>query len=472
MNKDAILEIAKKNVLSIICGVIIILSIVAIFFPIGGWIETLQTDATTQGNTYGTLQQMAVKPRKLPGIIVTDPTPPELTGFPTEANVKIAEAANKSVQVQADQMIEVVNSTNKIGHEELIPHVLPETAAQSQSLLFSWAKLYKQVLSSDPTATKATDPILQQGNALNLVNDVLMGGVPPDAKAILARQQTLFTSTFEPRIYTRNGTEVNRAEVMADFDVAKVLVPRQMKNEVAKNKKMYVDKIAFVANTLIPDTTAAAIEDVYYAQQELWMQRDIAAAIAEANLNAEDVLTAPVKRLLTLKIDQGIAMYVMPPPVASAQGGQSGPTFQPDKATDTMPLPKAYTVSRTGRVSNGMYDVLKFDMVLDVQVSEVNKFISTLSHNRLITVWSENMYALNLSDESDKGFLLGDSPVVRLRLEGEILYMRSWTKPLMPRGVQVQLGLLDATGAGNGNGNGPMNFNGGGGGGPKMIPSH
>jgi hypothetical protein len=89
-----------------------------------------------------------------------------------------------------------------------------------------------------------------------------------------------------------------------------------------------------------------------------------------------------------------------------------------------------------------MYDVVDFKLVVDVDSSKVNQFIQTLEHNRLITILSENEYALNSEIEASHGYLYGSGSSVRLVLDGEELFMRDWTKKLMPEPVQMALGLI------------------------------
>jgi hypothetical protein len=312
--------------------------------------------------------------------------------------------------------------------------------------------VYKLVLSTDPSVHGPTDPApvppatvdsnLASAHAFNLQNDVLHGGLPPTQDEIKQASVDLWKSSYEPDIITMNGKPTNMQDLSTRFTAEAQRLPQKMKALVAKNHKIYVEHDAFTINPLILPDVKAQITDIWYAQMQLWMQQDLCAGIAEANANSTNILDAKVKRLISIQVPSA-PMYTFPPAsAATAGGGGSGPTNQPAAGDDKTAIPPIYTTSVTGRYSNGMYDSVRFILVIDVDSSHVNDVIQSISTNRMITITSENQYALDPDAEASRGYLYGAGSAVRLQLEGEELFMRDWTKDLMPDGIKMALGLI------------------------------
>jgi hypothetical protein len=67
MNKEAIFEFIRKNIVSLCCGVVAIAAIVLVFYPLGGMVDDLSTQANTHAGVYATLSGY-VKTRKIRAI--------------------------------------------------------------------------------------------------------------------------------------------------------------------------------------------------------------------------------------------------------------------------------------------------------------------------------------------------------------------------------------------------------------------
>ncbi len=452
MNKEVIFAFIKKNVLALSCGLVAIIAIVLLFYPLGGMLETLQNDAIDHSNAYQALSAYD-KARSFP---ITDPNqtdPGKLHGFPNTSTIALANEAVKKFAAASDQMLESVSTLNRKGHDPLVPDVLPKNRYDTSPINFGG--VYKQVLNTDPAVTGvgdaaatppiSPDPMLANFKALNLRNDVLNGVLPPTPDQINQAAHALWTNSYEPDIITMNGKETNLQDLSSRFAVEAARLPQKLKAEVAKKHKMYVEADAFTVNPVISSTSGSPLNDIWYAQMQLWIQQDLATAIAEANKNATNIFDAEVKRLIAIQVPAA-PMYTFPP--ASAAGGMGGGmggggiANMPATGDDKTAIPPIYTVSATGRYSNGLYDVVRFNLVVDVDSSRVNEFIESLSTGRMITITNQNIFALNADTEAARGYLYGPGTAVRLQLEGEELFMRSWTTKLMPDGIKIALGLL------------------------------
>ncbi len=437
MNTGKIMEVVKKNVMSIACGVVAVAAIVAAFWPVGGFFTTLKDNATQRASAYGALSGLISKTRQLP---LTDPsktTQDPLTVFPTQPIIDAGDAATKNVHDQSVNMVKTVVTLNQANHPLLIPDVFSNLASDTPKLRFR--DVYKAVLDKDAAVSEKTDENLKNAKQKNLWNDVLIGGVPPTQQDFDAKRTSMWDNEYSIRIQYVNGQPWNKAQIDAQFAKASAMVPDQMKTAVAKQKKVYVSPDAFVINQNVTGLQTPSLFDIWNAQLVLWIQSDIASAIAQANANSPDVISAPIKRLYKLEIPSNPTPYLLATPVAAAAVGMP-PTLTPFENGDIVQIPKLYNLSLTGRAGNAMYDVVQFKLSLDVDASQIPLVLATLSQNRLIDVYNMEMLSLDASDTLALGYIYGPLPVVRLNLRCEALFLREWTVPLMPK--QIREGVL------------------------------
>jgi hypothetical protein len=438
MNSAKVIEIIKKNLLSVLCGVVALVAIIATFWPVGGFFAELQTLTEQRAAQYGSLQTLLTKPRQLP---LTDPAKTvqdPLQSFPTEPIIAEGDKATKGVSAQSKKMVENVVAMNRANHPLLVPDALPNP--QSDAPKFRFRDLYKLVLSTDPNMSVKTNPYLQAAKQSNLWNDVLNGGIPPTDVEIGEKEKELWDNEYSIRIIYSNNQAINLTDVTASYNAAKALVPGQMKSKVATEKKVYISPDAFTLNPNVVGSGTPNPYDIWNAQLHLWIQQDVAAAIAQANAKAQNILDAPVKRLLKLTIPLTPTPYVMAPAAAGAPG-TAPPPAAPVENGDITPLPKVPAVSPAGRVCNPMYDVVHFTLVIDVDASQIPFILASLSQNRLIDVYNMDVLSVDTAEEQKLGFLYGPRSVVELNLQCEALFMRSWTVPWMPDQVKKQLGI-------------------------------
>ena len=77
------MDIVKKNLVSIICGVIALVALVAVFvWPLNGYYDTLHTKATARAAIYAKAEGLMNKTRSLPVLDFNHPEAGKLTKFP------------------------------------------------------------------------------------------------------------------------------------------------------------------------------------------------------------------------------------------------------------------------------------------------------------------------------------------------------------------------------------------------------
>jgi hypothetical protein len=222
-----------------------------------------------------------------------------------------------------------------------------------------------------------------------------------------------------------------------------------MKQEAATQHKMYMAPDAMephpalaAGSGMTPDATK-----IWYAQMMLWVDWDVAAGINELNKSSRNVDQSPVKQLVGLVIAPDDTMYAIPSAAANASSGSSsatpsatpGPASNVPANSDTDPLPKDFTISPTGRACNGVFDVVQFTVILKVNSADIGRVINELERGRLITVYQTDVQSVNSAADAQEGYLLGSNPVALITLKCEELFLRDWTKPLMPPEIQSLL---------------------------------
>src|SRR4051794_24827320 len=120
-------EIIKKNILSIICGVIILLAIIAQFWPISGIVASAQEQADARQKEFEKLNNLLPQKtsRKLP-VVSLDSNAPTTTldQFPGPKVIEEGQKATKAMAAQSAAVLEAAVTMNQ--HTLLSPGELPK----------------------------------------------------------------------------------------------------------------------------------------------------------------------------------------------------------------------------------------------------------------------------------------------------------------------------------------------------------
>ena len=238
-----------------------------------------------------------------------------------------------------------------------------------------------------------------------------------------------------------------------------------MRTDRAKACLVYVDPNAF---SMYPGMTVTAVPDptnIFWAQIGLWTQQDVCKAIFNINKSFPNVMEAPVKELMKISFLNDnqpnsqsqpglVPIFVMPGlqpsnGVGSDQGMAMAPAAPtdpnapapPPPADPNAPLTKNILLSPTGRQSNGMFDVVHFDLDLIVDAASVPQVLEALGAGQYLDVMQvESLDTVDSSFFRGAGYYFGPKPCVRIRMKCEELYFRSWLAPYVPPRLKQQLG--------------------------------
>jgi hypothetical protein len=415
------LAIMKKNLLSIICAVVAVLAIVAIFWPISGYYADLQTQVEARKSAYSAAKALLEKPRTLPILdpLSTDPIP--LKGFPTQVVIDAGDKARVAIANESKNMLDT--ATKLVAHQPLVPNALPNGSSIDATTFLHQYQMLMTYPATDPQQTQFSLPV-----------SILQAAVPPTDLEIKAKQDDVKTEVTQEETKTDStGAVINAADVAAKVEQEMDEVPNSMRNEVALGNKMYIAPNAYHLNPALTGVNPPSLVEMFNGQMGLWLLKDVFSALAAANADTSPgIMNSRVKHLI--KID-----FVDDPFKAVVSGNADQSAVPP--AADPLNPPKVLTISATGHVSNALYDVIPFNLTIIVDAAEVPTVLEMLSKDRFITLLRMDMLTVDSGSAVLAGYIYGNKPVVQLNLTCEALFFRSDTGPYMPDSIKKALGI-------------------------------
>ena len=179
------MEIVKKNMVSIICGVIAIGAVVAYFLYVNGSLyPDLEKEAKDRESKYNTLINLVSKNRNLPVVQLDKADATPLPVFPTAPVIARAKTITDKLTGQAKQILAVAVKMNQ--RPPLVAGVFP---SPSDNTKFQFRDAY-------------VDFILKEiPRRLNAAN-------PPTVEDVSNAEQKLWDEKYAPKIFFVNGVEV------------------------------------------------------------------------------------------------------------------------------------------------------------------------------------------------------------------------------------------------------------------------
>lgn len=202
----------------------------------------------------------------------------------------------------------------------------------------------------------------------------------------------------------------------------------------AKSIRCYAGWLdSFDVSPILQLDTAPSPTEMWFAQVGLWVQRDIADAIAALNeefaTQVKDgdahVEHVPVKRIEFIRVWG----YQLP------GGLWKFPTFAQRGGNEKAPDGPSFT----GRVCDEQFDVVRFSLVVVVDQREIEKLIDCISRANFYQCTNTG-YATTES-VTGEGYMYGTAPIVRAKLEFEGYMARDVYKSMMPKDVRKTLGV-------------------------------
>ena len=136
------MELVKKNIVSIVCGVVALLAVVASFFPLGGFFEDLSAKVKESESQYGQIKTLAGQTFTKPLVDPNKTEAPPLEVFPTPPVIEAGKKAVETMATKSAAMLEAATKMNK--REPLVRDALPtfqSGSAQSEFKRNYYAKM-------------------------------------------------------------------------------------------------------------------------------------------------------------------------------------------------------------------------------------------------------------------------------------------------------------------------------------------
>jgi hypothetical protein len=412
------MEIVKKNMFSIIFGVIAILAVVALFWPISGMYDSQAQVLQQRIDVSGKLDSVTNAQRNMPLLDPNQAQADPLPVFPTQQVIDAGTAATTEVAKQAAAMLKLAKDTNAHLPLASSPDELPKPSEQAR---FNFAVIYGDTVGTYERWTQIIDSTS-----------------PPTPDEVNAEKAKLQDAINKARlVYDAQGNidPTSQQEATDQYTSESAGVQSRMELERAQQHRLYLlmppTFNPLPVNQKIKRGSNPAPEDICDAQIVVWVLDDLMNGIAQANELYSDPATPggpPVHDIFhsAVKSIEGVD-----PPQAVIS------TNAPDlQAGSGSPVPKVTAVSPTGRVCNALYDAVRFKVRLVVDAAKLPEIIRALEAKQFITV--VNVQVTEIVDPAvaasnpQGGMHYGNKPVVRVELDCEELLMRAWTDQFLP----------------------------------------
>ena len=419
------MDIVKKNVASLIFGVIALIAVVLAFYPMNGKFDEINKLLDERAKKYSLAEGILKKSRLLPEVdLVSTSAQKPLNEFPSPKITAMAKGFMDQLISQSRGVLETAVQINQnesvVGAKKLMlltPDSLPEPKNNADNIFKS--------------------SLQPEFDALRL--KVLMAGNPPTEDEIKKEQDKLLAQHQSKRILGADGIAINEQAVQDAYQKDLLLLPAKMRADIANRCRIYVDpEVISAPREIISAIQSPSPTVIWYTQAALWVQEDVCRAISEVNGSGKNVQESPIKRLVSLTIPPGSAMYVRAdaaPADGAARGAAGADTGAPSNADPA----RNFTISPTGRASNNMYDVISFSLVLHVDQTKIPAILKQLSKDRFISVRNFDLTRLDTTPLVELGYVYGSAPIAEITLDCEAIQMREWTTPLMPRVIKDAL---------------------------------
>ncbi len=167
--------------------------------------------------------------------------------------------------------------------------------------------------------------------------------------------------------------------------------------------------------------------DMWYAQLEIWIQRDIVDAIARINEAAAQKLEKKDRWVAHLPIKELDSIQLSSYYIGDSAGGGRGSESTRDRAYPPGTADNVFTKDK----SNDLYEVLQFSIRMVVDARDLPTIIAGLCQDRFHTPLRVD-YVKKEPSESWTGKIYGDEPLIEVTIDFETVMFSELYLPLMP----------------------------------------
>jgi hypothetical protein len=397
------MEFVKKNLFLIICGVVVLLALVALWWPLGSYADSLRADMTDRLGQVTAAQHLITPIRIAANSIGNYPVIQEVIDKRKEitAQMKDQTAQISSMAAEKNQVGRVTQRDGRL--VALIGGQVADTDA------YHFKSQYGDVFPR--WLTQLTDirrPALDTIGTLPPLKQLQDGAQPPLATDI----QKLWDDR-QADIRAREGNvpgAVQNGNGQQSGGTPDPQFVRDQVNARANGILMYVDAGAFHRLAFLDGPAAPDENQMASALVESWVGQDVVNAIAATNTGA-NVNENVIKRLKSVVVGSG-SLFASGTPNASG--------LDPSK-------------SMTGRVNNDRFYVSNVTITIVATPTAVNQFINSLYlQSNAYTVLNVSEATVDPFEAAGNGYIYGSTDVVTATITTEALFFKDWTTSIFP----------------------------------------
>ncbi|MEE2906245.1 MAG: hypothetical protein VX527_00285 [Planctomycetota bacterium] len=484
MNLDTkkIVALLKSNIVITICVIVILAALIGLPYVSSGFEEEVTKAVEKKSKNYKDLKRIRDGKITIPGA----------SPVAVVANRSIIDRIQSIANVRKDQSVSVLDeaeSSNRGSHANLDMKLFPGLELPEHELLVESPRFQKR--------------ILEEYKAL-LAN--INAGMPPTLETVMKSLEQVQQQFLDRDLKKDSIDELEPDElelVRADLSDRRIdLYLRE-----AESTGIYLN-LATLSPPAYDERRSYTLHDLFLWQWRFWIVSEVLEAFKDVNGDKATVLTAPIKRVLKFQVrdlmDLQEAGSASSSGGSSAPSGSSTPigpqgsggsrpvgpqgsggirpvgpqgsngggskrapagggggsfsrgggssssggskSVEEELIVAEVPAPGStnFDVSLTGRISNALYDVVLVDVTLIVDKDHLADTLQSLVASRFLTIRDLTIERAQVYEALAMGFLYGESPVIKLDLTIETIWLRSWTQEYMPNTVRAALGIQPA----------------------------
>ena len=492
------MKFIKANLIPIICGIVILASMVVLVYPLSSMEARLRGGMTSALSQAQVAQSLRTTSIHIPGHKrYNAPVTPPIIAARLKVQTYI-ESQSRSVKQEYIRL----NAWDRV---EFTAHGQIARDAQHQEIPLLAGMPMAGMLPNPPRYLTTRRAFRRQYRRLFANNKQnrfcfltrLDAGRPPSTERItnLVRARLKRMRDAMPEGFQSSGT----GGTSEHKKIENAIIRRQVFLAASKCK-VYARRASFQERNFVLSRHLPTSSQIYEAFVDSWIQNDIVNAIVAMNQSSPNVSLSPVKRLIRITIgtdapealtggqssqsrqsgngavlvpDGGLFLGALPAQSTSSPGGQmpgmppggfgmpggfempggfappSGVPGSPGGAAAGAATAGATTGAiLTNHFSNAKHQITLVALSAVVQADKINDFINQLyRENNGYTVLQMNLTSVDPIHAITDGYVYGKVPVVRVDILMEALFCTPWNKPLMPPAYRARLSLLKTTAA-------------------------
>ena len=471
----------KANIIPIVCAVVVLLAIVALFYPIGRNAAQLKKKMREALAKVVTAQSLTANTVHIPG-------EPVFNGPIVPAVIKAKRAVQQYLASQVrdiEKLYAVLNARGRVvyvtqnrvvpllGNHRLDGDILPHIP-RNLVIRGDFRRAYLGLFA--PRGVNDYSWLTQ-----------LDAGSPP-SRQVIDREVHKRLRAIEASL-PQTGNSGNNTGVAESQQRSLVRqITQKLVYDTAAHCRIYADQSSFqIRSGLESGQSLPHSTVVYQGVVDSWLQQDIVNAINELNAGSPDVAASPVKRLIHISIGADAAAMLNAPggnghavavkdsglflsanhsttsstvsPAFGPPGGMppafmlpnhQGPMQPPYGMMPNMGISPSSQVAGpqtpvTHLTSNKKFQVTMVAVSVDIVPSDLNAFINAIYRQNIgYTVLNVSLRTVDPIEALTEGYVFGKTPVVRANILLQVIFLSSWNKKIMPRHYIAELGLSEA----------------------------